>query len=220
MKKGTPWRETMKCEDEPVLTLSLCLPEFGEDGRSARRIGRYYTRMGELWKARWAGTVYPRASAALQEARAASRPFRPWAAELNYTVTLEEGDILSLYLEITERVGAARPLTVRCADTWDLTTGTPLFLGAFLPRPLRGKKRLLAELKAQAARRLEGGESLFFQDVEERVAAYFSPRRFYLTQDGIALFFPMLSLGSAAEGVPVFYLQRERHEETVSPEKS
>ena len=66
----------------------------------------------------------------------------------------------------------------------------------------------LAELTAQSEARLQSGESFFYADAPARVRRFFSPQRFYLTGDSLAVFFPMLSLAPAADGIPVFLLPR------------
>lgn len=204
------WKRTLQCEEEPVLSLTLRRPDLVEEGRAARRIQRYYSRIEALWRARWEGTLYRQACQALAAARASSRPFQPWEASLTYTVTLEEGDLLSLYLEAEERGPSRRGAVLRFADTWDRRTGTPQPLSVFLPRSCRGRKRLLAQLRTQAEARLQTGESLLFQDAPDRVVQHFSPARFYLSGNSVALFYPMLSIGSAAEGIPVFFLERDQ----------
>ena len=219
MIKENLWTQTMKYEEEPVLTLSLRRPEPVEEGRAARRIGRYYQRMGELWKARWETVLFPRACEALALARENSRPFQPWDASAAYTVTWEDGGLLSLYMDVTEK-GSVRPLTVRSADTWDWKTGIPCSLPRFLPKALHRRRDLVEELRSQAEDRLQEGESLFFQDVGQRVEQHFSPARFYLAPEKLVFFYPMLSLGSAAEGIPTFSIPLEPMETVESPEKS
>ena len=206
MWKETTWNEMLDCEGEPVLSLAMALPVPVEEGRADRRIAQCYQRFGALWRTRWTNVLQPRACAALSEARAASRPFQPWEAELTYHITYEEGGLSSLYLDVTERRGGARPLTVRTADTWERKSGTPLPLSHFLPTSPHWRRLAVEEVQHQALDRLQGGESLFYEDVEERAARHFSPRRFYLTQEGLLLFYPMWSLGSPAEGIPEFYL--------------
>lgn len=200
------WKKDLKWEGERVLTLSIRRPEPSDKTRADRRVGRYYERLAEAWRARWETVVYPRACQALQQARSQSRVFVPWSASLDFCVTLERDTVLSLYLDAVEAGPAPRPMTVRSGDTWDLTTGTPLTLAPFLPRCTHPRRILAADLQRQAAERLAGGESLFFEDAPARVPAVFSPRRFYLTQAGPAAFFPMCSLGPAAEGIPEFPL--------------
>lgn len=220
MWKETTWNETLDCEGEPVLALSMALPLPEEESRAGRRIARFYQHFGALWKARWTDVLHPRACSALAEAREASRPFLPWEAELSYHITYEDDGLSSLYLDVTERRGAARPLTVRAADTWDRTTGTPLPLFHFLPPSRHWRRLAVEEVQRQAMDRLQEGESLFYEDVEERAAAHFSPRRFYLTEEGLLVFYPMWSLGSPAEGIPVFFLPDAKINPQIGPEKS
>ena len=207
MVKDCLWKQTLKREGEPVLILSLRTPELDAEGRSARRINRYYGKLAQIRKARWETSLFPAACAALADARAASRPFEPWSVTLDYRVTQEEAGLLSLYVDAVERA-AGRPLTVRTADTWDLTSGIPYLLTDFLPQARLWRRALLAELAAQAEARLQSGESFFYADAPARVRRFFSPQRFYLTGDSLAVFFPMLSLAPAAEGIPVFLLPR------------
>ncbi|NCB62206.1 MAG: hypothetical protein EOM52_01090 [Clostridia bacterium] len=198
------WKQVLKADGEAVLSLSLRRPDLSGGNRALRRIGRYYEKLGDAWKTRWETTLFQEASAALRKAREESRPFQPWTAALDFVVTREDNGILSLYLDASERGAAACPSIVRSADTWDLKTGAPCALTAFLPPALHKRKELITELKHQAAAQFASGESLFFQDVEERVGAAFSPSRFYLGESGPVLFYPMLSLGSAAERIPAF----------------
>ena len=90
MWKSQHWTQTLEHEGEPVLSLSQALPLPVEERRPDRRMERYYRHLGELWKNRWAAVLYPRACAALQEARAGSRPFLPWEAELVMQIVTEE----------------------------------------------------------------------------------------------------------------------------------
>lgn len=212
MWKETTWSQTLDHEEEPVLSLSIALPVPVGERRADRRMARYYQHLGELWKARWLSVLHARAAAALDEARELSRPFQPWTAELTWRISYEDEEVASICVDAVERRTAGRPLTVRCADTWDLKTGTPKVLADVLPRDTHWRKHVVGEIRRQVGERLKGGESLFFEDAEERAAIHFSARRFYLTPEGVALFYPMWSLGSPAEGIPVFLLPREKEE--------
>lgn len=218
MWKEKTWKQTLDHEGEPVLSLSMTLPLPVGEGRADRKIARFYERTGELWKARWTGVLYARACDALADAREYSRPFQCWEAALTHQLPYETAETASICLDVTELRDSSRPLTVRSAETWDLSTGTPLPLSHFLPRSPHWRRAAVEEVQRQALERLQGGESLFYEDVEERVAAHFSPRHFYLTGDGPVVFYPMWSLGSPAEGIPVFLLPAGEPEK-ISPQK-
>ena len=198
------WKRVMKQEGEPVLTLSLRRPSFPENGKT-ERLERYFVRMAEQWQTHWETALFPRACQALSDAREASRPFEPWRAELDYTVTLWQPPLLSLYLDVTESDGTARPLRLRLGETWDCSTGYPRPLRSFFPTgEHRWRKKLLANLREQAAKRLASGESLLDPDCSQIMERTFDPERFYLTEEGPAVFYPLYVLGPYAEGIPVF----------------
>lgn len=208
------WKQVMKYEGEPVLTISLRRPDPSSGDRTQARIGQYYKRLCEAWQTRWNTVLYPAACAALAAARAESRPFQPWSAALDFTVPLETETRWSVVLDAVERGGEARAFTVRSADVWDAKTGTPLSLGDCLPPKVR-RRALTQALQRQTGARIAGGESLFYADAVLRAKTAFSPWRFFLDPDGPKIFYPMLALGPAAEGIPVFSLDVE----TLAPKE-
>ena len=197
------WRRVLKWEGEPVLTISLRWPKLPEDLPGPRRVSRYYRQVADCWRTRWEKDLYARAKEAAAAAREASRPFTPWSADLDFTPTLRENGLLSLYQDAVERTDGSRPVTFRRSDTWELPSGTPRSLASFLPPPHR-KRRVLEAVAAQIEGRVASGESLFYEDWRRRLAAAFDPERFYLTGEGAALYFPLCTVAPYAEGIPTF----------------
>lgn len=204
--KPVVWKRVLKWEGESVLTLSLRRPSLPGETAGERRVERCYARLEERWRERWEGALYKQACAAAAESRAQSRPFRPWEAVLDYTLTLQTDTLLSLYLDAYEYTGGAHGMTTRHADTWEPRTGTVRTLGSFFPPRRRWRHLVLLDMQAQARKRIASGESLFFDDWQERMAREFCADRFYLTQEGIAVFYPLYTIAPYAEGIPVFVL--------------
>lgn len=207
LEAGT-WKQVLKYEGEPVLTLSLRYPKLPEDRAAFRRIGRYYQRVADTWRARWEGGLYQRACCALAEARAQSKPFRPWEAALDFTVTYHENGRLSLYQDAYEYTGGAHGMTTRRGDTWRLRSGVPIPLRAFFPPRTRWRREVYATIREQVSAQMATGESLYLDGWEQAVAPLFDPERFYLTQEGIVVFYPLYALAPYAEGMPTFLVQR------------
>lgn len=198
------WSQVLKQDGEAVLTLSIRRPAFPEKGKT-RRLEQYFGQMARRWRRRWESVLFPEACQALSDARAASRPFDPWRAELDYTVTLWRDPLLSLYLDAAETRGDQTPRPVRFGEVWDCSTGYPRTLRSFFPpKDLRWRRRALDAMRAEAARRLSSGESLLDPDCARILERVFDPDRFYLTEEGAAVFFPLCTLGPRAEGIPVF----------------
>lgn len=197
-------------QGEPVVRCILTIPVCAGTWRGLRAINRFYRRAAEVTRRCWQREVYLRACLALADCRAAGRVFRPWTAELDTCVTCVGEGLLSLWQELRERRSPdAPPLVLRRGDTWSLTDGAPQTLYDCVPR--RGwKKRALTQIAEEARRRLAGGESLLDADCIPRLARLFDPERFYLTEEGVEIFYPMGTVAPAAEGIPTFTIAQKR----------
>lgn len=181
-----------------LLTCRARWPRLEETAPGLRRVNRYYAALARHWQARWEGPL-------LERSRAAAGPDTPlWEAGLDFTVTLLDGGLFSLYLDVTEDVGGKRPRRLRLGDVWLLPDGVPLTLRELLP-PGRGwQGKVLERVRMEIGRRLDAGESVFCQDWPHQSARRFSPERCYLTAEGPVVFYPIESIAPAMEGFPTF----------------
>ena len=199
--KREEWERTL--QGEVVLRCVLTWPECTGTWRGLERIGRYYRRAAEEWRRRWEREVYLRACLDLADRRAQSKPFKVWTARLDTCITRQGDGLLSLWQEGTEVWGYDRPLVLRRGDTWSLAEGAPRTLRSFLSG--RGwKKRVLSQVEQAVQERLSSGETLLDPDCARRLKREFDPERYYLTQEGAEVFYPMYVLAPGGEGVPAF----------------
>ncbi len=195
------YEESFREGDAVLLTVKARWPRLEEGCPGFRRVNRYYEALADRWKKRWAGPL-------LDSAKAAAGPDTPsWEASLNFTITRFQKDCLSLYWESTEDVGARRPRRIRQGDTWRLPEGTPISLRELLPPRRWWRSPVLTEVRRQIGERVNTGEAAFFEDWPALASRKFSPGRFYLTEAGPVVFYPIESLAPAMEGFPTFSLQ-------------
>lgn len=192
--------------DAKLLRLRARWPRLEETSPGIRRVNRYYDALADRWLKRWEGPLQAQAKAAL--ALGGPRAERlPWSASLDFTVTHFQNGVLSLYIDAVEDVGARRPRRVRQGDAWLLPSGVPLTLRELLPRQRRWwRGPVLEAVRRQAGSRLQAGEAVFYDDWVKLVSKRFSPRRFYLTESGPVVFYPVESVAPAMEGFPTFPL--------------
>lgn len=194
-------QEVFRDGERVLLTVSARWLQLEGDSPGVRRINRYYQSLSEAWKRRWAGPLLERAKAA------ATPDSPPWEARLDFTVTLLSQELLSLRWDVAEDVGLRRPRRLRTGDTWLLPQGTPVNLRELLPPRRLWKKGIVEEVRRQIGRRVEAGEAVFYEDWHSLAARKFSPGRFYLTEDGPVVFYPVETIAPAMEGFPSFLLQ-------------
>ena len=191
-------------EEIPVLTAAVSLPEpVPAADRISRRIRRYYQLQCRSFLRYCEAYLLPLAAAEYRAALAASQPLPRFHAELTYQVTYNEGGLWSLYTQSREQGPGGQTALLRRGDTWDLASGYPVALSALFRRS-GWRRRLLEAVEAEAAQRTAAGVSQYHEGVRRRLRQYFNPQNFYLTGEGLAVFYPMYAIAPAMEGIPVF----------------
>ena len=192
-------------EEIPVLTARITLPEPADpNNRTARRIRRYYHLQQRSYLRYCQGFLLPRAEAEYRAALTTSAPLPHFQAELSFTITYREGSLLSLYTQARETTLPGQRQLTRWGDTWDLATGCPVPLPDFFPSRSSWKKTLLLHVKTEIQRQEELGIARYHQPVRRGLRRHFNPRNYYLTPEGLTIFYPMLSIAPAVEGIPTF----------------
>ena len=186
--------------DRPLLALRARWPRLEETAPGLRRINRYYDALADRWVRRWEGPLLARARETLEPGAP------PWRASLDFRITLLENGRLSLWLDTEEDIGERRPRRVRQGDTWEVPAGFPLSLRELLPRRRWWRGEAVAQVRRQIGERLQEGESAFYPDWLTLASRRFSPRRFYLTPEGVWVFYPPETIAPALEGFPAFCL--------------
>lgn len=203
-------------EGVPVLSAAAQVPEPMGEGRTARRIRRFYQLQCRSFLRYCERCLLPQAAAEYRAALELSRPLPAFRAELDYRVTYGRGGLWSLYSQVRESLGPGPALLTRRGDTWDLAAGYPVPLRDFFPAGAAWKKRLLARAEEEIRRRERAGAARWREDWRRQLRRRFNPQNFYLTEEGLAYFWPMYALAPGPVGIPVFLLP---YGEGMKPER-
>ncbi len=190
-----------------VLSASVEVPQPPSAAeRVQRRIRRFYRLQGRAFLRYCEWELLPRAEAEYRAALAASAPLPQFHGALTCAVTYQAGSLWSLCTQIRETAPPGPALTTHRGDTWDLAEGYPVPLSAFFPPRSHWRQAALSAAAETLERREAAGGIRLFPDWRRRLRRSFDPRSFYLTDSGIALFFPMGAIAPAVEGVPTVLL--------------
>ena len=197
------WERNLKSEGITVLHCSICRPAFSNSGKQ-QRMERYFARLAQLWQSRWENELYQQACNA-RKTWPDDKAFPPWQANMDYQVTYWKPPLLSIRIEIKEQGATSPPALQYLGEVWDCASGYPCSLRSFLPaKPFRWKPRMITHLQKQAELRLNSGESLLRDGCLSEIKQSFDPNRFYLSEEGLIIFYPLYTLGSYGEGIPTF----------------
>ena len=191
-------------DDIPVLTATVSLPRPADDrSRAARRIRRFYQLQARSYLRYCENWLFPWAAAEYRRALEVSGPLPCCTAQLTHRVTCCRDGIWSLYTESRERLGGQTEV-LRRGDTWDLTTGYPLPLTAFFPKREPVKRTLLALAEREIVAQEAAGVARYHDKWRQQLRRSFNRENFFVTPEGLSVFWQMYAIAPAAEGIPAF----------------
>ena len=192
------------CEDGlPLLHADAFLPRI--DGRGSRRFNRYYDACGAAFENWCRHKIFPQVQLLYRQALNNAAPLPQWQATLKTAVTFHKSDILSLYTETTLS-GTPQRTVLRRADTWDLRRSLPVSVAEFFPSRTPWRSSLLRKVAEQIRQQEAQGIALYNPHWNQQLRRAFRPQHFYLSEQGLCLFFPACTIAPAAEGIPTFCL--------------
>ena len=198
----------------PVLSAVITVPRpASAPDRISRRISRYYQTLFRSYLKYCERDLLPRAETEYRYALSVSAPFTPFRADLNYRITYHDLHFLSLYTQSRETVGQ-QVLKLRRGDTWDLAAGYPIPLSAFFEHHSPWKRRILEQVSDEIRKQESAGVMQYHAHRRQELRRSFNPQNYYLTDEGLIVFFPMYSIAPPEAGIPVFALPRN----TTGPE--
>lgn len=195
----------------PILQCHCTYPEFSsrEHPASASRMNVYYRSMARRFAQTCNQTLYPLAVADYRNSVANDMPVHQYEADRSFTATYNKNCAVSLYTDQYEFTGGAHGSTTRSSETWRINRGTRLRLSELFPGNRRYALELKAEIRRQIAGQLKENEGMYFEDYPKLVEETFHPEQFYLTGEGLAVYFQQYDIAPYVTGIPVFIIPYE-----------
>jgi hypothetical protein len=133
-------------------------------------------------------------------------PIREFEAFVDFVVTYNQNCMISLYFDQYEYAGGAHGLTVRYSDTWNLTKSKRMELGDFFPHRSNYKDFLIQTINKQIEDELTKENAMYFEDYEKLVKENFKTNNFYLSKEGLVIYFQQYDIAPYAAGIPTFVI--------------
>lgn len=131
-------------------------------------------------------------------------PIHQFEAYVTFTVTYNQNCALSLYFDQYEYTGGAHGLTVRTSDTWDLKKSRRMELSDFFPNRVNAKKYVTETIISQIDEQMAEGNAMFFEKYNDLVENTLKVNNFYLTKEGLVIYFQQYDIAPYAAGILTF----------------
>ncbi len=198
--------DNMFYRDIQVLTYKIEYPVFHSTcgQKASQSINEYYAVLAESKERYCRDVLYPQAADAARYIQKNNPPFNSYEFVMTYKITYNAGCITSLYMEEYTYMGGAHGSTVRTSDTWDFMTGKRMQLKDFFAEDHTFQEKIINQIENQIAERLKESPDTYFDDYAKRLRDTFSPNSFYLTPNGIVIYFQQYDIAPYAAGFPEF----------------
>ncbi|MBR0596668.1 DUF3298 and DUF4163 domain-containing protein [Sinanaerobacter chloroacetimidivorans] len=190
----------------PVLHYTIQYPQFMNryHQKALNRINTYYKKMALEYQLQFETVMYCEAVNQYEYSIANDFPFHMYEALLNFQVTYNKDCVISLFFDIYRFTGGAHGNTIRFADTWNIENGYRIPLSQLFIPSLDYKEWLITMITKQIAYQMSQGENWYFEEYESLVRQYFNCNNFYLSPEGVMIFFQQYEIAPYASGIPVF----------------
>ena len=130
------------------------------------------------------------------------RPVSVFEIHMDYQVTFNQDCALSLYFDQYEYTGGSYGRTNRFSNSWDIQEGKPIYFRDLLNEMPDYKEYVLEWVKNQIESQLNRSE--YYVYYSYAISEKFSENNFYLTPEGIAIYFQERAIAPHASGLLIF----------------
>lgn len=201
--------ETMDYRDVPVLHYRIEYPRFShpayrDDEDELDDINEWYRDQAEVLKRKYETELYHDAAATYEASLENDFPFHMYDAATVFEVTYNSNCMLSLYSDDYIYSGGAHGSTQRHSETWNARTGDRIYLYQFAGDPAAFRAEILRNVRDQIAQQMETEEGRYFDDYAQLTLEHFNPENFYLTPQGLVIYYQQYDIAPYASGIPEF----------------
>ena len=200
----------MLYRNERVLHYTIEYPYFTQiPNKSAQnRMNQYYKMKAEAYQRHCQRQLYSDAVKEYEDSIKNNFPFRMFEALEVFEITYNMDCTVSLFSDRYEFTGGAHGNTIRDSDTWNIQRGYRTALSQYFVGP-NYKAYIIQSVISQIEEQIKTGENQYFENYRELVVKTFDPNSFYLTEEGISVYFQQYDIAPYSSGIPVFPIPYE-----------
>jgi hypothetical protein len=121
---------------------------------------------------------------------------------MTFNVTYTNSGLISLYFDKYEYTGGAHGTTERDSQTYNLLKYSLVRLNQVITCPPDFKNYILGEVRRQ----IEQDKSVYFENYAELTAETFNPNNFYLTPQGVVVYYQQYDIAPYTSGIREFLI--------------
>lgn len=137
---------------------------------------------------------------AASEAQKNGLQFKPYSGNVDYRVTFNKNEFLSIPITFYSYTGGAHGLTVQESRNINLKTGNEIKLSTIFKIGVNYKDIIIEEIKKQVS----ANPSIYFNDALNKINDIPDDQPFYITNDGVVIYYGLYEIAPYASGIREF----------------
>jgi len=170
------------------------------------QLNAYYGTKAMIYMNKNVKNLYQQAMVDYEYATANQFPVRQYEAYVDFVVTYNRDCILSFYFDRYEYTGGAHGSTIRTSDSWNIALSRPISLSNLFPVGFNIREYYINAIIKQIKQEAQNGYMNYFDDYESLVSRYLNLNNFYLTYEGVVIYFQQYEIAPYATGIPEFLI--------------
>lgn len=199
-------QKDMYYKDTIVLTYTIKSPQFisGQFQIFLEELNAYYETKAFIYENTNIINLYQMAIKEYEYSVANGFPVRKYETFIDYEITYNQNCILSLYFDQYEYTGGAHGNTIRYSDTWNLQNGKRIELSDVFSCRNNHQEYVIQNIYDQIKNEIMNGSNPYFENYQQLVLESFEEDNFYLTQEGVVIYFQHYDIAPYSSGIPTF----------------
>lgn len=203
-------KDTLTYDNVPVISYTINYPQFQSTTENSfiNEINDHYRQNAYELTRYVKDTLYKQAVEQYNYSKENNYPIIPYEVFETYKITYLMDCYISLYFDQYMFTGGAHGNTVRRADTWNICENKKMELKDFFPNCPDYKEQIITYIINDITDQLKDpkAQGTYFDSYAKDVATAFNEESFYLTEDGIVIYFGQYDIAPYSSGIREFLL--------------
>lgn len=198
----------IKYKDDVILTYKIQYPHFSSNkfSRTTGILNAFYKKKAENFLKYIQTDLMKSAIEDYENSIKNGYPVHQYEADLVYTESYNQRNIVSLYMDQYEYTGGAHGSTVRTSEVWNMIHGNQIPLSVFFPNNPNYIADIERVIIGQITNQIKTGEDYYFDDYAQLVKHTFNPDSFYLIPGALVFYFQQYDIAPYSSGILEFQI--------------
>jgi len=189
-----------------ILSYTIKYPQFISDRFHLilNKLNIFYRTKALMYEKSNISNLFQMAMVEYEYSVAHNYPIRAFEAFTAYKTTYNRNCAISLYFDQYEYTGGAHGITVRSSDTWHLIKSKKLELQEFFPYQQDYRSYIIDHIIKEIEGQIAEGNNIYFENYKQLVQENFKENSFYLTNDGLVIYYQQYDIAPYSSGIVEF----------------